>query len=244
MKLRLKFLPLDRQEAFIASLPRWRRGIIVLFCTFHVLSIGWWLIPSKDYGKDIRVAPAFNWLGQLEESAIEWKKNRVQEKAGWISWLETYCFLTSTYQSWRMFAPNPINAHSWLAVYPIVGWRELHSPELLPAGTPWKERRLPIYGPEPILKTYEDAKLADRLDGSPFFYGFGFKIAESVFNRQGTDVLRAMTDYANKEYRAKVGRAPLGFHVLRYQAPITVDLSEPKAERFKMRSTVAFFHHY
>ncbi len=244
MKLRLKFLPLDRQEAFLGSLPDWRRGLVAAFCTFHLLAISWWLIPAKDYGTDARIAKPLNWLAQAEEAAIAWKKRAIARQAWWISPLESYCFLTSTYQSWSMFAQNPINAHSWLAVYPIVGWRELRSPEVLPPETPWKERRLPIYAKDPILKTYETASLEERLKGSPFFYGYGFKIAESVFARQGTDVLHAMTDYANREYRAQTGKAPLGFHVLRLQAPITVDLNEPKQERLRMRSTVAFFHHY
>ena len=56
--------------------------------------------------------------------------------------------------------------------------------------------------------------------------------------------MRSLTDFANREYRTKTGKVPVGFHVLRLHAPITVDLTEPKAERFKMRSTVAFFHHY
>ncbi len=244
MKLRLKFVRLDRQEAFLVALSRWRRWSIATFCAFHLAAISWWLVPTKDYGNDARIAPAMNWLARAEDRVINWKRDVVAKRSWWIQPLESYCFLTSTYQSWRMFAPNPINAQSWMAVYPIVGWKELLSPEVLPPDTPWKERRLPVYANEPVFKTYENPTLEARLQGSPFFYGFGFKIAESVFARQGTDVMRAITDFANQEYRAKTGKIPLGFHVLRLTAPISVDLTEPKSERFKMRSTVAFFHHY
>jgi len=244
VKLRLKSLPLAKQERFFAALPVWRRRAVYFFCAFHLAAISWWLIPSKDYGTDVRIAKAFNWLAKGEEALIGWKARMSARRPFWVGWLENYCLVTSTYQSWRMFAPNPTNAHSWMAVYPIEGWRELRSPEVLPPGTPWPERRLPIYAAAPIYKTYETPELAERLRGSPLVYGYGFKIAESVFNRQGTDVLRSISDFGNREYREKTGKVPLGVHVLKLSAPISANLREPRENRFSMRSTVVFFHHY
>ena len=141
-----------------------------------------------------------------------------------------------------MFAPNPINVQAWMAAYPVVGWRNLASNEELPEGTPWKERRVPLYGD--VEFTGYEGTLEERMEHAPFFYGYGFKISEGVLNHRNLDVARSIADFALRRYEHRHGKRPLGFHVLRLNAPVVPKFNIPKEVRENLRSSVVFFHHY
>lgn len=242
MKFYLSFLPKEQQAQWIAAWPGVRRWLVMHFCCFHVAAVCWWLIPSQEYPKDSRTAPAFNWMAQAEEALMAWKRDKVAQKAFFVDPLESYAFLSTLYQSWRMFAPNPINVQAWMAAYPVIGWRNLAANEKLPDGTPWPERRVPLYG-DVEFTGYEGA-LEDRMQHAPLFYGYGFKISEGVLNHRNLDVARAIADFSLRRYERRNGKRPLGFHVLRLNAPILPRFDLPKEEREHLRSSVLFFHHY
>ncbi len=241
VKCYLSFLPAAPQDKFFSLLPFAKKWAVRAFCVLHVLAVIWWLIPGH-YGQDVRIAPAFNWLSQGEEHFIYWKQVQSANRSFFIEPLENYAFVSTSYQSWRMFAPNPINVQSWLAAYPVTGWRNLAASEELPEGTPWKERRVPIYD-LPNFRGYE-GELVDRMQGAPLFYGYGFKISEGVLGWHGVEVLRSIADYSLRRYLAANHPRPLGFHVLRLTAPVVPEFNLPREKRATLKSSVVFFHHY
>ncbi len=244
MKVCLLFLPPQFQERWHHVWPATKRLGVWLFCAFHLLSVAWWLIPSTGYGTDSRIAPAFNWLAKMDEQLISWKQTKAQANAFWIFPLENYSLASTTYQSWRMFAPNPVNVQMWLASYPVIGWRELGPGEALPEGVPWKERRMPVYDAVSVFDGFDGMELAARMDHSPSIYGYGFKVSESVLGLSGVTVLQSIADWSLKKYMKTHAKRPLGFHVLRFIAPIATEFNSALIPRKAIKSSVVFFHHY
>jgi hypothetical protein len=192
-----------------------RRCAVAVFVTLHACAVCWWLLPFKPYITGPRSASLPEWFTQRENRLFAWKRRNAGRVVPRL--LERYIFTTATFQTWHMFAPNPLEYHQWLTVYAVTGWRD-PSPGAKKTLGPWGDAREPIYDPIPIYKSYE-GEVTQRMKASPSRYFHDPKLVENLAVNHDR-ALAAFTDYWGSVYAQQKGKRPLGVHALLTRANI------------------------
>jgi hypothetical protein len=222
---------------------RLRKVLVAGFCILHVSALVWWLTPANGYPKDNRTAVMPAWFANLEQKSFDWKKGSFGTP--WALGLERYVFFTASWQSWWLFAPNPMNVHDWITVKAVVGWKD--PDPSLPADQRkpgvWGDARTPIYDTHPLWTSYE-GDLAARMKGTAGAYFHDPKLVENLASGNWDKPLASFAEYWGKVYRAENGKKPLGIHVIVTRGHIPTAFSGRMPASDEAAERVLWYLHY
>jgi hypothetical protein len=177
--------------------------LVTAFILLHVTSVLWWNLPSKEFDADVRVARLPTWFVAAEKKLFAWK-SRTAATSSLAAMLSAYTLASETWQSWMLFAPNPLVSHNYLTVSAV-----------LEEGAEGP----PIYDPVPVYTSYRGAPgkaLARFSEGRSALDSFSFDqmLALSLTSKDFTAELEPFARYWADVYTERTGRRPLGVDVL------------------------------
>jgi len=180
--------------------------IVTAFILLHVTSVVWWNLPAKEFDADERVARLPAWFVVAEQKLFAWK-SRTDSTSPVAGMLSAYTLGSETWQSWLLFAPNPLAVHNYLTVSAVISEGAEGSP---------------VYDPVPVYTSYRGElgeALARFSEGRAALDSFSFDemLALSLTSKDFTAELEPFAHYWADVYTERTGRRPLGVDVLSHE---------------------------
>lgn len=223
--------------------PVCKKILILCFCFFHLASVIWWLIPGKGFVKDHRFVDYPEHLKKLEDQMISFKRDKRLPEWAWQT-LENYTFRTATWQSWWMFAPNPIDVQLYLTVKAVLGWKEESEiPKEKRIVKIWGDAREPIYDTVPIYKSYTAATVEEATRTFAGGYTDDHKLAENFPSGKWDRAIEAFANWAKRDYEEKTGIIAPGVHVLLSTVRIPTPFTGTRADQMPVSERVLWYLH-
>jgi hypothetical protein len=183
------------------------------------------------------------WFAGIEQATFDWKKGSIGTT--WATVLDRYVFTTASWQSWWLFAPNPMQVDDWLTVKAVVGWKDPDPsipPEQRKNGV-WGDARTPIYDEHPLYTSYVGT-LEGRMKGTAGAYYHDPKLVENLASGNWDRPLASFAEYWGKVYRAEHGKSALGVHVILDRGHIPVPFSGRMPASDEPSQRVLWYLHY
>jgi hypothetical protein len=220
-----------------------RRAVVVTFVSLHVIALVWWTTPGNGYPKDQRSAELPSWFTSIEQATFDWKK--ASGGTLWATALDRYIFATASWQSWWLFAPNPMQVHDWVTVKAVVAWKDPDSsmPTAQRKMGVWGDAREPIYDERPVYTSYE-GELNTRLRSFAGAYTHDAKLIENLASGNWDRPLASFTEYWGKVYKERTGRKPMGMHVIVTRGHIPAAYSGRMPASDEPSERVLWYLHY
>ncbi len=207
--------------------------VVTAFILLHVTSVLWWNLPAKEFDADVRVARLPAWFVVAEQKLFAWK-SRIAATSPLAGMLSAYTLGSETWQSWQLFAPNPLVFHNYLTVFAV-----------LSEGADGQ----PIYDPVPVYTSYRGAPgeaLARFSEGRAALDSFSFDeaLALSLTSESFTAEFEPFARYWAEVYTERTGRRPRGVDVLSHQYTVPPAFSGVTPRNIELRPWRAGWFRY